>query len=212
SKHNIDTDRHDGRKVFSVIDANLWDQAKWRGFGFLGDSSGVAAFIAYEDIEAGKKIFDNWIKRFGKEDMAEEIRIAIIKGVDKTNPFWYRVHVSSNLRKEAIGTENLIVSLSRFHEMNARSFQNIDLLIDGYNIEKQFRLLPAQINSDGTGIKPYLDRAILKRTLIVKNAWEVGENDLDSAVIKAGDSPVIPEGVKNPPVFKLLSKKGRRNK
>jgi hypothetical protein len=54
-----------------------------------------------------------------------------------------------------------------------------------------------------------LYRAILKRSLFVKNAWEIGENDLGSAVINKDDSPVIPEGIVDLPVLKVLNKKNK---
>ncbi len=79
---NAENISHDKRKAFSVIDVGLWDQAKWRSFGIFVDSSGLTIFIGYENIEAGKNIFDNWIKRYGKEDKNEHIKITIIKGVD----------------------------------------------------------------------------------------------------------------------------------
>jgi len=91
---------HDKRQVLSIIDKNLWDKAKWKGFGFFKDLSGMGIFIVYENEETGKKIFDDWINRVGKEDKDELIKITIVKGVDKKNPFWYRVHISYNIDKK----------------------------------------------------------------------------------------------------------------
>jgi len=208
SKFNPNNVAHDKRKVFSIIDTTIWDKAKWKGFGFFGDSSGLGIFIAYEDENAGKKIFDNWIKRFGNEDKGEQIKITIIKGVDKTNPFWYRVHISNNIDKKEFKSGGLFISASRFHEMNANTSTNLDNLINGFRVFKQYRLCPAKIIDIKTGkIEPYFDKAILKRELHIKNAWEIGEHDLDNVVIKKGDSPIIPKSKKNAPVLKVLQSK-----
>lgn len=203
---NLDKVGHNKRKVFSIIDISVWDKAKWKGFGFFGDASGLGIFLAYEDGNAGKKIFDNWIKKVGKEDREEQIRITIIKGVDKKNPFWYRVHISSNVDKQELKSGQLFISASRFHEMNANSSTNLDNLINGFDTLKQYRLCPARILDSGK-IEPYFDRAILKKSLYVKNAWEIGEHDLDNVVIKKGDLPIIPDSVKNAPILKILKKK-----
>ena len=74
---------------------------------------------------------------------------------------------------------------------------------------KQYRLCPAKIIDNGK-IEPYFDRAILKRTLYIKNAWEIGEHDLDRDVIKKNDSPIIPNDISDVPVLKLLKKKNEQ--
>jgi hypothetical protein len=196
---------HDKRQVLSIIDKNLWDKAKWKGFGFFKDLSGMGIFIVYENEEAGKKIFDDWINRVGKEDKDELIKITIVKGVDKKNPFWYRVHISKNIDKKTFQPGNLLISASKILEVGASSSKNLDNLINNFDILKQYRLCPAKIIDNGK-IKPYSDWEILKRTLFVKNAWEIGEHDLDRVVIKKNDSPIIPDDIEDVPVLKLLKK------
>lgn len=207
-KFDLDNVAHNKRTVFSIIDTSIWDKAKWKGFGFFRDSSGLGIFLAYEDENAGKKIFDNWIKKVGKEDKEEQIKITIIKGVDRNNPFWYRVHISSNIENKEFKPGNLLISASRFHEMNAVSSKNLDNLINGFKILKKYRLCPAKIIDLRTGaIEPYFDKAILKKELHIKNAWEIGEHDLDNVVIKKDDSPIIPENEQSPPVLNVLKSK-----
>jgi hypothetical protein len=196
--------KHNQRQTFSVIDVDFWDKAKWKGFGPFVDDLGFGIFIAYEDGEEGKKIFDDWIKRFGIEDKEDQIRIGIIKGVDKNNPYWYRVHVGSNINKESLLQGHLSQSVYRFHEMNASSFQNIDCIIKGFNKHKSYRLCPAKIIG-GNKIEPYFDRVIIKHHLHIKEAWEIGNNEIDSVVIKKNDTPVIPNNVDNAPILEVLN-------
>ena len=56
-------------------------------------------------------------------------------------------------------------------------------------------------------IIPYYETAIVKKELHIRNAWEIGENDLDMVVMKSTDLPIIPSEVKNAPVLDLLKKK-----
>jgi hypothetical protein len=200
---------HDKRQVLSIIDKNLWDKAKWKGFGFFKDLSGMEIFIVYENEENGKKIFDDWINRVGKEDKDELIKITIVKGVDKKNPFWYRVHISYNIDKKTFQPGNLFISASKILEVGASSSKNLDNLINNFDILKQYRLCPGKIIDNGK-IKPYSDREILKRTLFVKNAWEIGEHDFDSVVIRKNDSPIIPDDIEDVPVLKLLKKRNEK--
>lgn len=207
-KKDIDKVRHDEIKTRSIIDVPLWDKAKWKGFGFLfHPQEGLGIIIAYENADAGIKIFDKWINKFGREDKLDLIRITIIKGVDESNPYWYRVHISANIEtKNSLQSNRFFAVASRIHEMNANSPENLNNLIGVFNTMKKYKLYPAKISHDGNGIKPFFDRGILKTTLIIKEAWEIGENDLDRIVIKGNDRPIIPEGNTEAPILKILNK------
>ena len=132
------------------------------------------------------------------------IRIAIIKGVNKNNPYWYRVHICKNIKTTQ--TNSFISSVSRIHEMNANNPDNLENLIRGYNYFKKYYLCPAVINKDGK-IKLRRDKCIQKKELLIREAWEIGIDDLDSVVIKRGDKPIIPQKEKNAPILELLKKK-----
>ena len=60
---------------------------------------------------------------------------------------------------------------------------------------------------DGTGFEPNINKGILKRSLHVRYAWEIDENDLDFAAIRPDDTPFIPNNVSDAPVLKALQKK-----
>lgn len=197
---------HNKRKVLSIIDIKLWDIAKWQGFGVFSSPSGIGVFLGYQNKEAGKKIFDDWIKKVGKEDVDELIKITIIKGVNKNNPFWYRVHITINVDNYDSQSNELFISMSRIHEMNAPNSKNLDILLNGFKAFKQYQLCPASMSSQGSSIEPYYDKSILKKTLFIRNAWEIGENDWDCMVIKKSDSPIIPANITDAPILQLLKK------
>jgi hypothetical protein len=82
--------------VRSVIDVHLWNRAGWHGAAFLGFHPGLPPELAllFTDREAAGKIFSHWRERFGGEDRAEEIYLAIIRGISLQNPAHYRVFIT----------------------------------------------------------------------------------------------------------------------
>ena len=65
-------------------------------------------------------------------------------------------------------------------------------------------MYPAKISDDGNDIKPFLDKGIIKKNLIIRNAWEIGENDIDRVVINRNDRPIIPDGNTDAPILKII--------
>ena len=41
----------------------------------------------------------------------------------------------------------------------------------------------------------------------IKNAWEIGHNDMLSSGILANDNPIIPDNIKNAPILEVLKNK-----
>ena len=65
--------------------------------------------------------------------------------------------------------------------------------------------------SFGEGIvNPMLDCWIAKHEIFVKDAWEVGENDIEGTAIHEGDDPIIPKGITNPPILELFRAKRKQ--
>lgn len=204
----LKTAGHDKRTIISIVDNTLWDAAKWRGFGFFADAEGLGVFMAFENEDAGQKIFDGWIEKFGREDKNEVIKITIVKGVDKLNPHWYRVHISKSLDLDVFKTTDLVIAASRNLEMTPNSPVNLTNLIEGFKYFKKFRFCPVKlVDKQRGGIVPYLEKSIVKKALFIKNAWELGVNDLEAVIIRKGDRPIIPDHVKNAPVLEVLKKR-----
>jgi len=71
---------HKNIKVLSVIDLQLWDKAEWNGFGVMNHPYyGFGLLLCFKNSEAGIKIFEEWINRFGTDDKEDIIRISIIR-------------------------------------------------------------------------------------------------------------------------------------
>lgn len=71
SASGIDGIRHKDVNVLSVVNVPLWDRAHWSGMAYpfsrhSGDIPQV--LFSFKNIEAGRKIFLGWLKKFGATD------------------------------------------------------------------------------------------------------------------------------------------------
>jgi len=207
SKHDkpdMNSIGHNQRTTLSVIDVNLWDDAKWDGFGVFADMQGLGTFLIFKNGEAGKRIFDEWVKRVGKEDKENLIKISIIKGINIDHPSWYRVLISPNFDLVEKKPNNFIFTVFRFHEMQPENSTNLDTLEKMFEKMKRYRLCPGGTQRGGKEVQPFVDRAIYKTSLSIVNAWEISENDVEKVVLKKTDSVIIPKSEKNAPIITTL--------
>jgi hypothetical protein len=209
-KPDFNSVTHKNMRAETIIDTYLWDKAKWRAFGFVAmpQPNQFGIMLTFENEEAGKKIFENWIKEFGKIDKEETISISIIKGIRKDKPYWYKVLVSKNIKKKQIKNGGFVSLSSRFHRMEPKNSANLDNLINGYKYFNKYLLIPAHFDKD-FNVKPFPELGILKTKLKFINAWEIGVHDPERAVITEDDKPIIPENIENAPILELLKEKGK---
>lgn len=210
--------KHTDLQTISIIKDVLWNQAKWKGVGYMvmlnGEAPPIFA-VLFENIEAGKKIFAGWKKRFGNKDNDEEIRITIVKGIDKNNLLHYKVGISSNSKafeKEWGNNPSKFFAVStRIHTMTPQSLQNLNNFEASYDRFKYFLFAPGYMGKDGLP-EIIFDHGIVKKEINFREAWEIGPNDLDSPLVSPEDDPVIPAEVNNPPVIDLLKRKNKSKK
>lgn len=206
-KPNFKNVTHKKIKAETIINTELWDNAKWKAFGFFSSYSiPFGLILTFENIDNGKKIFNEWIDKYGKVDNNEEISITIIKGIDKNNPYWYKVFISKKVDKSTITDGQFISLSSRFHRMEPQNSTNLDNLVNGYNTYRKFVLIPAHIDTNFQ-ITPIIELGILKTELKIKNAWEIGINDFERVVITEDDNPIIPDNIIDAPLLEVLKEK-----
>ncbi|WP_316740647.1 hypothetical protein [Pedobacter antarcticus] len=205
---------HDQRKVLSIIDNQLWDGANWRALGnALYPGNRFVIFMAFEDISMGEKIFDDWIDKFGREDKNEVIRLTIIKGIDKKNPFHYRVGISKSVEIETIKNKDIFHTVFRGLTVQPNDHDNLDKMVNSFNTIKEFLFCPATFDVETKRIDICFDKGIVKRKLIVKSAWEIGLQDMDRASIDLQTFPIIPdERNSDAPILAVLEEKKRLKK
>ena len=183
----------------------------------IGDEPPVLA-LCFQNIGAGAQIFEAWRARFGAVDQEEDIRIAIIQGISRSNPAAYAVtvghHVEALLRESP---DAIFTMLSRINRMDVASPENLMQFLTAYVRHGSYRLVPMRMIHEVTLDAFRFDLAITKRKLELRRAWQIGPHDLDMSVLRDDDEPIVPDDVQDPPVREALkciqewSKQSRAN-
>ena len=206
--------RHDSTSVFSLFDQHLWSEAKWAAVGFLLNpemSSPITLALAFENEAPARKIIEKWYNQFGADDKEEEISITIVSKFDSNNPHSYRVVIETNpnIIKRKLSekhNDHLATQIARVHEMTPSSSHNIELLKSSFQKHGFYFLSVICVRND-IELK-YLSEIpqIKKKEIHFKEAWEIDENSSLMSALQPDDNPIIPKGVKQPPVLKALKK------
>jgi hypothetical protein len=174
----------------NFIDPEQWDAARWLGTAFLHDSEGEQApfmGIVFENIDAGRKLFEHWIERLGARDRYEELRIAIIEGDILGDDAGYSVHISSNplhterrLRADGADFErDQAILVSRCKRMTpAPDSTHLSQFKADVNKHKRYSLIPVSAS-----VEPVFDCAIEKNEIHFKQVSEITESDVDAVVL-----------------------------
>jgi hypothetical protein len=201
--------KHTEMETISIIRDSLWKQAGWHGVGFLMFPDALKPpflVLLFHDIQAGKKIFDGWKMKLGDRDSSEEIRIAIIKGINRDHPSHYRVGIGSNidaLEKERVSNPKLILMKIRILVMTPSSLENLSNFEAFYNRLGSYVIIPGSIGSNG--LEPLFEFGIRKNAVVIREAWQISLGDIDSVLIHpTEDKPIIPSGEEDAPVLEVL--------
>jgi hypothetical protein len=209
---NADRLKHGQRRVLSVIEAELWEAAKWRGMavGIYHDFP-PGLLLLFENEKPARQIFENWRKEFGRTDEEGILRISLVTGIDRRKPSSYVISVSTNVEKalkNAQPSEQAVV-VSRAKRIDMADPKNLEMFFAAYDQFRCYFLAPAILRGSG---QPMVinDLPLFKNDLSVRPAWQIGDHDPDFIAITAEDDPIIPEGVAEPPVLRALERHRRR--
>jgi hypothetical protein len=200
---------HSQRKVVSVINTRLWAIAKWRGTAF--GTYGARPFLGliFENEQAAESIFAEWRSDFGSSDDNDEIRISLITGISLKAPLRYRMHITSGACARTNGSgggrEQTFIIVSKKNTMEPASSKNLDYFVESYRAGAEYELVPVVLVNNEPKVR--FDLALIKRHLVIRPAWQVSEHDPDGIAIEPDDDPIIPAGVTNPPVEKVLARR-----
>lgn len=201
--------RHDQIKTVSLIRVGLWDRAEWSGTAFFTDPSHqtppVLALV-FSNREPAQEIFTQWREELGKADEKEQLRITLVRGIDTANPHAYRVIVGSDPSVLSGGTRFASFA-SRINRMDATNSENLDYFLQAHEAVGESIIAPAYWNSNPGGAQvPELERnlGLRVRNIHVRQAWEIGPNELEVVAIHEDDDPILPKDVDEPPVLSLL--------
>lgn len=190
-----------------MIKCNHWDVAKWKGVMYLGDIEYkyfIRIGFIFENEEGAKKVFQDIINVSTKDDINEKVILSFIKGVDKKAPYDYRIMITEKIEIPKGINDNTLISMpTRFHQMNCTDNKNINILEQIMcSGNPKISILPIFINNDK--LVPLNDYEILIKKISIKNAYEIGINDIESFAILPNDDPIIPADVSIVPIQELL--------
>ena len=171
----------------SLTDPDEWAAANWRGTAFLyapepspNQLPGIG--LAFEDFEAGKKIFDGWLKRLGHTDPANELRVSIVEGPVPGDPEGYTVLISANLPDV---DRIKFVRFSQMNRMNpAPGSPHLRMFKHHFAKVKRFRIFPAHF-SHGNIKDIDFRRYVEKRELILRHTSELKPHELEAAALNS---------------------------
>jgi len=200
--------KHTQIQTISLIRESLWEKTDWMGTLFATSPDGSEPPIlapVFRDFQGALQIFLDWRNNLGIRDPQERLRIAIVRGVDKTQPYSYRVVIGSNLGAEFRSADIRYTTVtSRIHKMHPQSNENLERFLQSYKKSREYFLAAAFTEEKRFEPKIIWDNYLIKRDLSVRDAWRIGRNDPDSVAIQEDDEPIIPKGEKKPPVNDLL--------
>lgn len=172
---------HNNMEIDDIIYIPLWDKAKWRGLCVCPDLDFIYppfVSLVFEN-EAGIDIFKKW----EEEDKINKVKIGIITGINKNNPYWYRVIIGAdfdNLNKENINECRIFNYMSRLHNMEAKNNNTITLLKRAIQKHKKFKfgcLLVKDIKENNyISRNNYYEKPI--EDIIMKDVSEINEDDV----------------------------------
>lgn len=198
--------------VVSPIRVRLWERADWKGAMYMTDPyfrMPPAMGLIFENEGAGRQIFEAWLSEIGRVDEMRLLRVTVVRGINRNKPLSYRVVMGGNV-PSSFGETKILAMLSQMMTMEPTRPGNLETFLQAFSIHKRFDLMPAYIKN---GVpEPDEAHAIELHELQVRDAWEIGQNDMDCAGVLPDDNVVIPANIKEPPVLKLLEwKQGRRS-
>ena len=156
--------------------------------------------------EVGQQIFDGWLQDFGSIDENSALRITLIRGINRNKPLAYRVVIAGNIPSN-FGSSKILTMLSRMMTMEPEKSGNMENFLRIFQNFQKFQLIPAYLKNGVS--EPDSARAIEMTEIHVRDAWEIGRNDIDSMGIEPNDDIIIPDGIKDSPVADLLEHKRR---
>lgn len=175
---------HRNVRVHSVIDAHLWDRAGWMGaaYGIVDPKAPPFLALMFKNREAAVKIFERWRERFGAMDKEEEIHIGIIRRFSAEHPTHYGMVVTSKTPADS-GESRIAMVASRSLVMEPSDEVNLTGFLDLYEKAGTYLLMP-MLMVPGQQPQSIDELHLLKRTLHVKMAADVGRHDLENMFLE----------------------------
>ncbi|PLK22350.1 hypothetical protein C0V72_15400 [Porphyrobacter sp. TH134] len=200
--------KHTDRTVLSPIQMDLWNKAGWYGTAFMIHPQWPGPLLAlhFRDADAARRIFEDWRERWGRVGSDENVRLSIVTGVSKREPFAYSMHVGPVFRTSLVEKGKTFLSLSRYMRLNPTTPDNLNNFLAAYDQAGEFGLAPAITPVGQKFPVPLYDLIQPRRRLEVRPAWTIEDHDPDLSVLQDDDDPFIPEDQIDPPVRRAMAR------
>jgi hypothetical protein len=200
--------KHTERRVLSPIQLDLWNKAGWHGTAFMQypNMPGPILALHFRDADAARRIFEDWRERWGIDGNDDHVRISIITGVTKDNPFAYSMQIGPVYQTSDEQSGKTFMTMSRNLRLDASTPDNLNRFLEGFQKAGSYGLAPAITQPGADFPKPMTELLMPRRSLDVRPAWMIGENDPDSSVIQDEDDPFIPDDIADAPILKTMAK------
>ncbi len=202
---------HNELSIISVIDENLWDKAQWSAVAYISPpQSSSFILFGYKDISYGREIFRGLIKKIGKVDQKKILRLSIIRGIERTQPHNYTVilGVDPNSYTKQSNSGLFILPL-KICRMKVTNPMNLDNFLAHYKRSNKCIIAPSSVSDVRFDPQDINDYGIEIKDLVVKYAWEIGENDMDISALPDSPDPYIPDKEKDPPILRAIKNSKR---
>lgn len=201
---DYDSLQHGEFSVQGLIKTRLWDKAKWNGIAFSKYHNGdLGLDLTYENCDFAKIIWVDIVKHVGMLDKNNRLRLSIITGVDRKNPFHYKIVVSENINASK---GRLIQTTYRIHKMEPDNNNNINNFIEAFRmIGRVWVSCVGMKDGRPVAVNGRDKCSVFKTELNIVEAWSISENDPDSSALSLDDEPIVPEGVSSPPYLKAIA-------
>jgi hypothetical protein len=97
--------------------------------------------------------------------------------------------------------------VARVHTMEPTSHANLNRFLENLHAVGHYGLAHSVLKSGASHPELKTQHVVIKSELLVRDAWEVGPNDVDLAGLLEADDPIIPEDQANAPVLEVLRRK-----
>lgn len=211
---------HRDMRVMSPIILPLWDKAKWKGTGVAlpqspEDVTPPMMALAFENFDAGQKIFRGWRKKVGPENRDGWLSVTVITGIRRDRPQDYRVviGISESYMRASMAGNRLFAMVYRMHDMTPSSSRNLDVLQAHFRRAGYVYLMPVAFNPASPGIemtRENFELGIKLSHLEFIPAWQVDEASPLITAMRGITDPVLPPGVTEAPFLQALKRLNTR--
>ena len=180
-------------------DMHLWDDAGWKGCGFIHDQYGMTPPVfglAFANLSRGKAIVSEWKPINGETQPL--VKIYIVKGIDANHPAHYRVCVAPIFSHKGNDEQRFIVTMCRKHTMTPTNNENLARFEEQYKRFGGCWLMAFQITENNMIDEPDSFADAFKYTGVeFRDAYMINVTDEARVALEPDDVPLIPDDAKD---------------